>query len=148
MHHDKRLTWARHIKSKRKQLNPSLATQKKINTSNRKQTPLIYSSTQTHKDLWNSAMGASLQFQHQNLQPFQSQTLQSILNTPWYTNNQRIHDDLQMNTVLSEIKKQNTKSFRKLKNHTNARAVNLLDNSETTHCLKKYAVLTLPDRTE
>jgi hypothetical protein len=37
-----------------------------------------------------------------------------------------------MNTVLSEIKKWNTKYIRKLENHTNALAVNLLDNSETT----------------
>jgi hypothetical protein len=41
----------------------ALAT-RKINTINRKQTPSIQSSTQTHMDLWNSAMGDSLQFQH------------------------------------------------------------------------------------
>jgi hypothetical protein len=37
-----------------------------------------------------------------------------------------------------EIKKWNTKYLRKLENHTNALAVNLLDNSETTHKLKRY----------
>jgi hypothetical protein len=37
-----------------------------------------------------------------------------------------------MNTVLSEIKKLNTKHLRKLENHTNVVPVNLLDNSETT----------------
>jgi hypothetical protein len=37
-----------------------------------------------------------------------------------------------MDTVLSEIKKWNTKYLRKLENHTNAPAVNLLDNRETT----------------
>jgi hypothetical protein len=47
-----------------------------------------------------------------------------------------------MNIVLSEIKKWNTKYLRKLENHTNALAVNLLDNSETTHRLKRYTVLT------
>jgi hypothetical protein len=44
----------------------ALATRKKINTVNRKQTPHIRCSTQTHTDLWNLAMGDSLQFQHQN----------------------------------------------------------------------------------
>jgi hypothetical protein len=44
----------------------ALATRKKINTINRKQTPSIQSSTHTHMDLWNSAMGDSLQFQHRN----------------------------------------------------------------------------------
>jgi hypothetical protein len=34
--------------------------------------------------------------------------------------------------VLSEIKKWNTKYLRKLEDHTDALAVNLLDNSETT----------------
>jgi hypothetical protein len=33
-----------------------------------------------------------------------------------------------MNTVLSEIKEWNTKCLRKLENHTNALALNLLDN--------------------
>jgi hypothetical protein len=37
---------------------------RKINTINRKQTPPIQSSAQTHMDLWNSAMRDSLQFQH------------------------------------------------------------------------------------
>jgi hypothetical protein len=37
------------------------------------------------------------------------------------------------------------KYLSKLENHTNALAVNLLDNSENTHRLKRYTVLTLPD---
>jgi hypothetical protein len=53
-----------------------------------------------------------------------------------------------MNTVLSEIKKWNTKYLRKLENHTNALAVNLLDNGETTHGLKRYTIITLSDRLE
>jgi hypothetical protein len=38
----------------------------KINVINREQTPPIQSRTQTHMNLWNSAMGDSLQFQHRN----------------------------------------------------------------------------------
>jgi hypothetical protein len=34
----------------------ALATQKKMNTVNRTQTPSIQSSNETHMDLWNSAM--------------------------------------------------------------------------------------------
>jgi hypothetical protein len=44
----------------------ALATRRKINTVNRKQTPAIQSGTETHMDLWNSAMGDSLKFQHRN----------------------------------------------------------------------------------
>jgi hypothetical protein len=43
----------------------ALAT-RKINTIDRKQTPTIQMSTQIHMDLWNPAMGDSLQFQHRN----------------------------------------------------------------------------------
>jgi hypothetical protein len=56
-----------------------------------------------------------------------------------------IHDDSQIKTVLSEIKKWNTKHLRRLENHTNALAVNLLDNSDNTYRLKRYTVLTLKD---
>jgi hypothetical protein len=76
------------------------------------------------------------------------EVLVSILNAPWYVSNHRIYEDLQVNTVLREIKKWNTEYIRKLENHTNALAVNLLDNSETTHRLKRYTVLTLLDRPE
>jgi hypothetical protein len=61
--------------------------------------------------------------------------------------NHRIHEDLQMNTVLSE-KEWNTEYLRELENHTNALTANLLGSSETTHTLNRYTVLTLPDRPE
>jgi hypothetical protein len=44
----------------------ALATRKKIKNINRTQTPTIQSSTQTHMDLWNSAMADILQLQHRN----------------------------------------------------------------------------------
>jgi hypothetical protein len=53
-----------------------------------------------------------------------------------------------LNATYFLVKEWNTKYLRKLENHTNALAVNLLDNSETTHRLKRYTVLTLPDRPE
>jgi hypothetical protein len=78
-----------------------LATRKKINTINRKQMTPIQSSTQTHMEQWNSAMGAASNSNIEILQIFQCKTLRSILNAPWYIHNQKIHEDLQMNTVLS-----------------------------------------------
>jgi hypothetical protein len=101
---------------------------RKINTINRKQTPPVQSSTQIHMDLW---------WQPPILTSKPSSAFNprfsSILNAPWYINNHTIHEDLQMKTVYSEIKKWNTKYLRKLENHTNALAVNLLDNSEKIH---------------
>jgi hypothetical protein len=78
--------------------------------STKNQTPPIQSSTQTHMDLWNSAMGNSLQFQHRNPPAF------SIQDSPINSERTLVH--------------------------------NLLDNSETTHRLERYTVLTLPDRPE
>jgi hypothetical protein len=55
--------------------------------------------------LWGTASKSNIEI----LQRYQSKALRSILNSPWYINNCRIHEDLQMNTVLSEIKKWNAK---------------------------------------
>jgi hypothetical protein len=55
--------------------------------------------------LWGATSNSNIEI----LYRFQSKTLRSILNAPWYISNNRIHEDLQMNTVLSEIEKWNTK---------------------------------------
>jgi hypothetical protein len=69
--------------------------------------------------IWETASNSNIEIQR-----FQSKAVRSILNPPWYIYNRRVHEDLQMNTVLSEIKKWNTEYLRKLENHTNALAVN------------------------
>jgi hypothetical protein len=67
-------------------------------------------------DLWNSAReGATSNSNIETLQRFQSNTLRSILNDPWYINNHRIHEDLQINTVLSEIKKLEYQTLKKIR---------------------------------
>jgi hypothetical protein len=95
-------------------------------------------------ELW----GTDSNFNIEILHHFQSKTLRSILNASWYINNHRIDEDLQMNKVLGKIKEWNTRRLRKLENHTNTLALNPLDNSETTHRLKRYTVLSLQDRPE
>jgi hypothetical protein len=55
--------------------------------------------------LWGAASSSNTEI----LQRFQSKALRPILNATWYINNYRIHENLQMNTVVSEIKKWNTK---------------------------------------
>jgi hypothetical protein len=82
--------------------------------------------------LWETASNSN----NEILQRFQSKTLRSILIAPWYINNHRIHEDLQTNAVLSEIKKWNTKYLRKVENDSDALTVNLIDNRENTHRLK------------
>jgi hypothetical protein len=124
------------------------ATREKSNTINRNKL-LLYKAVikpilTYGVRLWGTASNSNTEI----LQRYQSKILLSILHAPWYINNKRIHEDPQMNTVLSEIKEGNTKYLNKLENHTNALAVNPLDMSETTRRLKTYTVLTLPDRSE
>jgi hypothetical protein len=74
----------------------------------------------------------------------------SIQDSPVHSERTLVHKQTQdprrsMNTVFSEMKKWNTKYLTKIENLTNALALNLLDNSETTHRLKRYTVLTLTD---
>jgi hypothetical protein len=45
-------------------------------------------------DLWNSAMGAASISNMEIPQRFQSNTVRSMLNAPWYIHNHMIHEDL------------------------------------------------------
>jgi hypothetical protein len=94
--------------------------------------------------LWGKASNSNTEI----LQRFQSKTLRVIPNAPWYINNSWIHEDRQINTVKSEIKKWSEKYLNKLENYPNTLAVNLLDKSECVNRLKRYSVLHLPDRFE
>jgi hypothetical protein len=49
---------------------------------------------------WGPASNSNIEI----LQHFQSKTSQSILNAPWYINNHRIHEGLQMNTAQRSVK--------------------------------------------
>jgi hypothetical protein len=89
MHLDRRLTWAKHIKSKRKQLNLKV---KQMSWLLGRSTLSIESKLLLYKavlkpiwtygiQLWGTAFNSNIEI----LQCFQSKTLQSILNTPLYT---------------------------------------------------------------
>jgi hypothetical protein len=142
-----------HNESNRKQLNPK--TKRMHWLLGRRSTLSTESKLLLHKavlkPIWTYGIQLRGPGSNSNIETpkrFQSKTLRSILNAPWHVKNHRIHEDLQMNTVLSETEKWNTKYLRKLENSTNVLAVNLPENSETTHRLKRYTVLTLPDRPE
>jgi hypothetical protein len=73
---------------------------------NRKQTPSIQSSTKTHMDLWNSAMGYNLQFQHRNHPALLIQESRLILNAPWYINNHNTDPNKKVEyQILQKIRK-------------------------------------------
>jgi hypothetical protein len=104
----RRLTRAKHIKSKRKQLNRKakqmhwLLGRRSTLSIERKLLPykaLLKPIWTYGIQLWGTASSSDIEI----LQRFQSKTLWSILNTPCYINSHKIHEDLQTNTVLREI---------------------------------------------
>jgi hypothetical protein len=103
-HLDRRLTWAKHVKTIRKKLNQTpkqmhwllgrstLSIERKLYKAVLK--PLWTYGIQ----LWGTTSNSNIEFP----QRFQSKIRRSILNAPWYINNHRIPEDLQMNTVVNE----------------------------------------------
>lgn len=151
IHLDRRLTWKKHIFTKRKQLGMKLrklywlmGKKSQLSTENKL---LIYKAilmpVWTYGiQLWGSASESNIDI----LQRFQSKTLRSIVSAPWYVPNKIIHRDLNMCYVKDIIKIHSEKYHNRLEVHPNNEAVNLLDNSLTTRRLKRFIPLDLPFR--
>jgi hypothetical protein len=91
MHLDRRLTWAKHIKTKRKQLNQKLKQVHWLlgrrSTLSTKIKLLLYKAVLKPiwtYGIWNSAMGTASNSNIEILQRFQAKTLRSILNALLY----------------------------------------------------------------
>jgi regulatory protein YycI of two-component signal transduction system YycFG len=76
--------------------------------------------------LWGTASISNINI----LQRFQSKALRMILKAPWFVSNATIHKDSKILFVEEEILKFSSKYLKKLENHTNYLALNLLDNSQ------------------
>jgi hypothetical protein len=110
MHVDRRLTWAKHIKMERKQLNlrfrkmywllgrqSTLSSESKLLLCKAVIKPIWTYGIK----LWGTALNSNIEI----IQRFQSKTLRTILNVPWHINNSTIHEVLQVKTVKNEMKK-------------------------------------------
>lgn len=151
MHLDRRLTWRKHIWTKRKQLGIKLI---KLNwLIGRKSQLSIDNKLLLYKSilkpiwtygiqLWGSASSSNIEI----LQRFQSKTLRSIVNAPWYVSNDIIHRDLCMPKVKSEISLHSENYHKRLFVHPNELAVNLLNNNNIHRRLKRINTLDLPRR--
>jgi hypothetical protein len=122
VHLDRRLTWAKHIKAKKKTAQPKgekmywlLGTRSTLSIESKLLCKAVLTPIWTYGiQLWGTASNSNIEI----LQRFQSKTLRAILNASWYINNSRIHEDLQINTVKSEIKKWSGKYLNKLEKIT------------------------------
>lgn len=145
MHLDRRLTWKTHIWTKRKQLNLKfrkmywlMGKKSKLSINNKL---LVYKSIL--KPIWTYGIhlwGAASNSNIQIIERFQAKLLRNITNAPWYVTNEIIRNDLNIPTVVEEIKTSNTRYKGRLLNHPNKLASDLLFTSKKTR-LKKYKIL-------
>ena len=151
MHLDRRLTWKKHIWTKRKQLGIKftslywLINQKSQLSFENKL--LIYKAILkpiwTYGiQLWGSASTSNIEI----LQRFQSKTLRVITNAPWYVPNNVIHRDLNVKTVKSEISTFSEKYQHRLLCHPNELAVKLVNPTRQYNRLKRSNPLDLVRR--
>ena len=107
---DRRLTWKQHIVDKSKQLRDKLKklcwlTDRRSNLSTQNKITLyktVIKPVWTYGiQLWGTASNSNIEI----LQRFQSKTLRSLINAPWYVTNETIHRDLKIPTVTEEIYK-------------------------------------------
>lgn len=130
MHLDQRLTWRKHIETKRKELDLRykgmywlLGRNSKLSVDNK---VLIYKTILkpiwTYGiQLWGSACDSNINM----IQRTQNNILKQISNAPWFIKNAEVHEHLNMNTVREEIKLCSQKYKSRLERHPNQLAAQL-----------------------
>ena len=138
---DRKLTWKQHITDKSKQLRDklkkfywligrrsNLSTQNKITLYKTEIKPVWTYGIQ----LWKTASNSNIEI----LQRFQSKTLRSLINAPWYVTNETIQRDLKISTVKEKIYKSRSRYNAKVNNHHNSLVTQLLDTTDQILRLK------------
>ena len=139
---DRRLTWKQHILDKSKQLRDklkkfywligrrsNLSTQNKITLYKTVIKPVWTYGIQ----LWGTASNSDIEI----LQRFQSKTLRSLINAPWYVTNETIHRDLKIPTVKDEIHKSRSRYNTRVNYHHNPLVTQLRDTTDRIRRKKK-----------
>lgn len=142
MHIDRRLTWRKHIFTKRKQLGLKLhqlywLTGRKSNLSTKNKL-LIYKAllkpVWTYGiELWGSTANSNIEI----LERFQSKVLRTIVKAPWYVPNAIIARDLKVLPIKKEIKLRFEIYKKRLSNHPNTYAKELIT-QQAGRRLKRY----------
>lgn len=147
---DKRLTWRKHIWTKRKQLGMKLS--KMYWLICRKSSLSIENKLLIYKmiikpiwtygiQLWGTASNSNLDI----LQRFQSKLLRIIVDAPWFVSNDIIHRDLQVPTIREEIRDSSARYHSRLTIHPNE-LVNKLLTTTTRERLKRHKIFDLQNR--
>ena len=150
LHLDRRLTWKKHIFSKRKQLGIKLRNlhwligkQSKLSISNKL---LIYKAIL--KPIWTYGIqlwGCASTSNIEILERFQSKVLRMIVNAPWFVPNFIITRDLKIDLVKSVIRVNSGMYSDRLQDHPNSLVTNLMDQPRDRR-LKRHTPQDLPTR--
>ena len=89
--------------------------------------------------LWETASNSNIEI----FQLFQSKTLRSLIDAPWYVTNETIHRDLKTPTVKEEISKFSNRYSIRVNNHQNPIVARLLDTTDQIRRLKRHYPLDL-----
>lgn len=150
LHLDRRLTWNKHIKTKRDEVNIRfrrmywlMARNSKLSVDNKL---LIYKAILKPVwmygiQLWGSACNSSISI----MQRLQNGILRTLSDAPWFITNTEIHEALAMKTVRDEIKLSTNTYKNRLSNHPNELATDLINISYHKR-LKRHDIQRLDSR--
>lgn len=142
LHLDRRLTWKKHIETKRQQIklrcvkmnwligkHSNLSLDCKVLLYKMVLKPIWTYGIQ----LWGSACASNII----KLQRVQSRILRTMVNAPWYVRNTNLHRDLHIETVADTIQQYSRKYQLKLEQHPNALAREILERPRYRRLKKK-----------
>ena len=92
--------------------------------------------------LWGVAAKSNINI----IQQFQSKVLRMVPHAPWYVRKEQIHSDLNINTVLEEIRESSTSYLLRLQSHLNPLARALLKTETNTSRLRRFQPIDLITR--
>lgn len=124
MHIDQKLNWKLHIISKRNQIKDKfrqlywlLKTDSRLSIENKL---LLYKTT--IKPIWTYGLqlwGTAKKTNIKTIQRLQTKLLRTIVNAAWYVSNDDLHRDLNMKTVIEEIRHYSYKHQQQILQHDN-----------------------------